>query len=238
MGSLQIQFPQMAQFPPLEKTGSVSKTRIYSGLRVGPRKPLWRSRILSTEAIQVVQSLKLAKDTSKLEQVFSNKLTRLLKTDILDTLAELRRQNEWELAYKVFVYVKNEIWYKPDLALYCDMIYLFGKNNMIQKAQEFFFELKNQGLVPDTRTYTEMIGAFLQVGNVGKAMGMYNAMKECGCVPDKLTLTILIRNLEKVGEGELVEVVKKDCVEYVECPEKFLEEVGRKFPKRKSVGLV
>ncbi|KAF9601762.1 hypothetical protein IFM89_022876 [Coptis chinensis] len=78
---------------------------------------------------------------------------------------------------------------------------------MIQNAQEFFFELKNQG-----------------EGN--------------GCVPDKLTLTILIRNLEKVGEGELVEVVKKDCVEYVGCPEKFLEEVGRKFPKRKSVGLV
>lgn len=58
--------------------------------------------MLSTEAIQAVQSLKLAQNSpSKLDQVFSTKLSRLLKADLEDTLAELQRQNEFVLALKV-----------------------------------------------------------------------------------------------------------------------------------------
>ena len=61
--------------------------------------------MLSYEAIQVVQSLKLAKSMpSKLEEVFHGKLTRLLKSDLLDTLAELQRQNELDLALKVLLF--------------------------------------------------------------------------------------------------------------------------------------
>lgn len=75
--------------------------RITCGLRNGPRKPLWRKRVLSTEAIQAVQCLKLAQNSSKLEHVFSTKVSRLLKDDLLDTLAELQRQNELDLALKV-----------------------------------------------------------------------------------------------------------------------------------------
>ena len=57
--------------------------------------------MLSTEAIQAVQSLKLAKSSMKLEEVFSSKVSRLLKSDLLDTLAELQRQREFELTLKV-----------------------------------------------------------------------------------------------------------------------------------------
>lgn len=57
--------------------------------------------MLSTEAIQVVQSLKLAKSSIKLEEVFSSRVSRLLKSDLLDTLAELQRQGELDLTLKV-----------------------------------------------------------------------------------------------------------------------------------------
>jgi len=56
---------------------------------------------MSTEAIQAVQCLKLAKSPSKLEQVFNSRLSRLLQADLLDTLTELQRQNELDLALKV-----------------------------------------------------------------------------------------------------------------------------------------
>lgn len=59
--------------------------------------------MLSAEAIQAVHSLKLANSNSKLQHVFSNKLSRLLKADLLDTLAELQRQNEFHLALEVFI---------------------------------------------------------------------------------------------------------------------------------------
>ncbi|KAF8388600.1 hypothetical protein HHK36_027277 [Tetracentron sinense] len=254
MDSLQFRFSQLGHQEKPQKSFrflhkhhlrsfTVGSPNICCGLRGATRKPLWRSRVLSTEAIQAVQSLKLAKSTTKLEEVFTSKLSRLLKADLISALAELQRQNELELALKVFEFARKESWYQPDLSLYCDMIMMLGKNKLIEAAEELFFELKKEGLRPDTGAFTEMIGAFLQVGMVDKAMETYELMKESGCIPDKLTLTILIRNLEKAGEEERASAVKKDCVEYVDFPEKFLEEIRRNYrraferPHYKNNGL-
>ncbi|THU69868.1 hypothetical protein C4D60_Mb08t18950 [Musa balbisiana] len=215
-------------------------SRIRCGLR-GERKPLWRGRVMSTEAIQAVQALKLANSSSssrRIEGVLDARVGRLLKADQIAVLAELRRQNEWQLALQVFAFIRKEVWYKPELSLYSDMIFMLGKNKLIGLAEELFSELQKEGLQPDTRAYTEMIGAFLQVDMVEKAMDVYKSMKELGCSPDKLTLTILIRNLEKVGLEDLVSDVRKDCAEYMDFPEKFLKEVDKKFPKRRSLKLV
>lgn len=120
------------------------------------------------------------------------------------------------------------MWYKPDLSLHSDMILMLGKNKQIAMAEELFCELKKEGLDPDTRVYTEMIGVYLQVGMIDKAMMTYETMKVSGCTPHKLTFTILIRNLENAGEEELVAAVRRDCIQYVEFPERFLEEVYQK----------
>lgn len=186
---------------------------------------------MSTEAIQAVQSLKLAKSPSKLEQVFNTRLTRLLKADLLDTLADLQRQNELDLALKVFDFVRKESWYAPDISLYNDMILLLGKNKLVQKAEDLFDELKKEGLQPDTRAYTELIGAYFQVDMVDKAMETYTQMKASGCAPDKLTLMIMVRNLGKAGKEELAASVKKDIETYLDDPKKFLQEVERKYAK-------
>lgn len=106
---------------------------------------------------------------------------------------------------------------------------MLGKNKLIEHAEDLVSELRGVGLEPDTRVHTEMIGAFFQCDQVEKAMEMYKSMKESSCKPDKLTLTILIRNLENVGRQDLACEVRKDCAEYVEFPEKFLEEVDKKF---------
>ena len=121
--------------------------------------------------------------------------------------------------------MRKEEWYKPDLLLYCDMIQLLGKNKLIEMAEELFSELKKEGLQPNTRAFAEMIGAYVQVGMIEKAMETYELMKASRCAPDRLTFIILIRNLEKAGKEELAAMVKKECAEYVDSPEKFLEEV-------------
>ncbi|KZV18497.1 pentatricopeptide repeat-containing protein-like [Dorcoceras hygrometricum] len=190
--------PQVSTFSQARRT-----PRIVCGLRNGPRKPLWRKHVLSTEAIQAVQSLKLAQDCSKLEHVFNTKVCRLLKDDLLDTLAELQRQNELDLALQVFNFVRKEVWYAPDLSLFNQMIRILGKNKMIDMAERLFADLRNEGLEPDTRTFTEMIGAYFKVEQVNKAMDAYELMKASGCNPDKLTFTILIRNLEKAAEAKV-----------------------------------
>lgn len=193
---------------------------------------------MSTEAIQAVQCLKLAKSPAKLEQVFNTRISRLLKADLLDTLGELQRQNELDLALQVFEFLRNEVWYEPNQSLFSDMMYMYGKRKLIDRVEELFSDLKKEGLEPDTRAYTELIGAYLQVDQIEKAMETYECMKESGCIPDKLILTILIRNLETAGEEQLAAAVKNDCAEYIDFPEKFLKEVERKYPKRRSLNLV
>ncbi|KAL4193671.1 hypothetical protein AMTRI_Chr06g200700 [Amborella trichopoda] len=230
--SLSFQNPRKPRIPIPETNYFRTQLTISCSLRGGPRKPLWRGKVMSTEAIQAVQSLKLAKSTSNLEAVFATKLGRLIKADLLATLTELQRQNEWEIALKVFEYLRKEVWYKPDLSLYRDMIFLFGRNKMIGIAEELFYQMKSEGLQPDTRAYTEMIGAFLQVGMVEKAMETYASMKDAGCDPDELTLTILIRNLEKAGEEELASSVRRECQKYMDFPRQFLEKVYKTYPKR------
>ncbi|KAK1290691.1 Pentatricopeptide repeat-containing protein [Acorus calamus] len=215
---------------------------VRCGLRGGSRRPLWRTeRVMSTEAMHAVQSLKLARSSSspaKVGEAIEGRVGRLLKADAEVVLAELRRQNEWEMALKVFAFIRKEVWYKPDLSLYSDMIFMVAKNKMTEMAEKLFSELKKEGLEPDTRAYTEMIGAFLQVGMVDKAMEQYSAMKDSGCAPDKLTLTILIRNLHKAGEEELASSVEKDCAQYIDFPERFIEEIKKQHAKRRSIKLV
>ncbi|XP_068651176.1 pentatricopeptide repeat-containing protein At1g62350-like [Aristolochia californica] len=232
IGKGRIRFHQVGQCS-LSMLTVPSSLKITCGLRGGQRKPLWRSRVLSTEAIQAVQSLKLAKSSSKLEDVLNSRITRLLKADLVATLVELQRQNEWEIALKVFENLRKEVWYKPDMSLYCDMIFMLGKNKLIGMVEELVSELKKEGLKPNTRTFTELIGAYLQVDMIEKAMDTYRLMKESGWEPDKLTLTILIRNLKKAGEEELAYAVKNECAEYMDYPKRFLKEVKKTYRKRK-----
>ncbi|KAF5465787.1 hypothetical protein F2P56_015764 [Juglans regia] len=117
------------------------------------------------------------------------------------------------------------------------MILLLGKNKLIEMAEELFSEMKKEGLQPNTRAFAEMIGAYIRVGMIEKAMETYELMKESGCTPDRLTFMILIRNLEKAGKQELAAMVKKECAEFVDYSEKFLEEV-EKYRRRQSLDLV
>ncbi|CAN6448804.1 unnamed protein product [Victoria cruziana] len=203
---------------------------VRCSLRGGPRRPLWRGRVMSTEAMQAVQSLKLAKNSpDKLSSMFGHTIGRLIKSDLLAAFTELQRQNEVELAIMVFDFLRKEAWYRPDLSLYSDMLFMLGRNKLVEMAEVLFTELKSEGLRPDTRAYAEMIGAFLQAGMVKKAMESYNFMKEEGCEPDELTLTILIRNLEKMGEKQLALDMKKESAHYMDFPQKFLKKVEREY---------
>ncbi|KAL5216136.1 hypothetical protein ABZP36_007537 [Zizania latifolia] len=86
------------------------------------RKPTQRGRYLSTEAIQVVQSLRRASlqgGPSAAAVPVEPKLRRLLKTDMVAVFRELAAQGE---VLQVFEEIRNEHWYKPRLMLYVDLV--------------------------------------------------------------------------------------------------------------------
>lgn len=99
------------------------KPRPFLIIRCGPRNnrgPLLKGRVLSIEAIQAVQSLKRAHrgDQSKLNEVLSETLPRLIKADLIAAFKELLRQDHSDLALKVFSVVRSESWLVP--CILCD----------------------------------------------------------------------------------------------------------------------
>ncbi|XP_068644541.1 pentatricopeptide repeat-containing protein At1g62350-like [Aristolochia californica] len=198
------------------------------------KKPLWRkAQDMSTEAIQASRALKLAfSDHQNVEQkiaaVFLSKISRLLKADLLSLLSHLQRSNFCTLAVKVFEHARKETWYKPDIVLFYDMIYMLARNELVEEAEFYFIQLQLEGLQPDWRVFTEMIGAYMEVGMVDKSMEMYTSMKELGCKPSELTYKILINNLVRFGRDDLVELVKKEVDENLDEPDL----IWRSFDKR------
>jgi hypothetical protein len=77
-------------------------TTVVCGLRSYKNRGPPTSMVISKESVQVIQALKLAKNSDdKLNQVLKLRLLRLLKADVLDVLAELQRQNQLHLSLKV-----------------------------------------------------------------------------------------------------------------------------------------
>ncbi|XP_027342439.1 protein THYLAKOID ASSEMBLY 8-like, chloroplastic [Abrus precatorius] len=207
------------------------------GLR-SSHKTRRRSRVISKESIEVIHALKLAKSPQKLQQVLNTRLSRLLKPDVLILLDELQRQNQLQLSLTVFNFIREELGYDSLLRVYADMIQLLGRNKKTEMAEELFSEAVAKGLKPDTRICSEVIGAYLQVGMADKAMNIYGSMKEWGCSPDELTFTILIRSLEKIGQQDLAESLKQECVHYVHLPHKFVRQIQQKHVKKRHADLV
>nr|ACN40805.1 unknown [Picea sitchensis] len=192
------------------------------------RGPLWRGRILSTEAIQAVQALRRAKgDPQRLEKAFATKIPRLLKKDLLAVLQELQRQDQCDLALQVFKAVRKEMWYRPNLSLHADMIMMLGRNKRIEEVEAVLLELQKEGLRPDTRVCTEIIGAFIHVGMVQNAMETFELMKQTDCHPDKSTFTVLIQGLQRLGEIDLATAVREQSVQYLDEPLEIFEDVSQ-----------
>eukprot|EP00249_Psilotum_nudum_P006162 c19501_g1_i1 orf=277-1125(+) len=211
-------FPQlgrmwMRRFPTL---GPVCSSRN----RGKPRGPLWRGRSLSNESLRAVQDLKMAKgDEERLGQIFRVKISRLLKADLLAVLGELQRQDECELAVRVFDLVRKEIWYKPDVILYADMIATLGRNHLIEEVETLFNASKEEGLQSHSRLYTEVVGAYFQSGMPLKAMEVYENLKMSGCSPIELTYTILIKGLERNGLFDLAAAIRKESMQALSAQE-------------------
>ena len=96
--------------------------------------------MLSPEAIQAVQSLKLAKSPGKLAEVFANRISRLMKADLLDTLYELQRQNEVELALQVNVCIScRDCFGFVGLIIFCKGIVEFDEKRIEGLKKKFNF---------------------------------------------------------------------------------------------------
>ncbi|OMP02161.1 hypothetical protein CCACVL1_02910 [Corchorus capsularis] len=195
------------------------------------RKPLQRGRNLSIEAIQAVQVLKRANrnahndSSSELERVFDSKFRRLLKFDMMAVLRELLRQNECFLALKVFNDIRKEVWYKPQVLLYADMIAVFASNGLIKEAELVYSYLKAESnLDPNIEGFNALFNALISFKLIQLVMDCYEFMKALGGEPDRSSFRILINGLESLGETSSSAILRLDAQKYYGESLEFLEE--------------
>jgi hypothetical protein len=91
---------------PTPSTGGAWRRAFHDGR---PRGPLWRSKkLIGKEALFAIQGLKRFKgDEEKLADFVRRYVARLLKADKLAVLGELERQEEVDLAVKVWHFPPN-----------------------------------------------------------------------------------------------------------------------------------
>ncbi|KAI3522387.1 hypothetical protein L1887_00125 [Cichorium endivia] len=162
-----------------------------------PRGSLWRGKkMIGKEALFVILGLKRVKDDEeKLDKFVKTHVSRLLKMDMVAVLNELERQEEVDLAVKMFWVIQKQDWYQPDVYLYKDLIIALSKSKKMDEAMKLWESMKKENLYPDSQTYTEVIRGFLSFGSPGDAMNIYEDMKQSPDPPDELPFRILLKGL-------------------------------------------
>ncbi|KAF8669200.1 hypothetical protein HU200_051530 [Digitaria exilis] len=162
-----------------------------------PRGPLWRSKkLIGKEALFAIQGLKRFKgDEEKLADFVRRYVARLLKADKLAVLGELERQEEVDLAVKMFRIIQKEDWYKPDIYMYKDLIIALAKCKKMEEAMVIWGNMRDENLFPDSQTYAEVIRGFLRYGSPSDAMNIYEDMKKSPDPPEELPFRVLLKGL-------------------------------------------
>ncbi|XP_008813168.2 protein THYLAKOID ASSEMBLY 8-like, chloroplastic [Phoenix dactylifera] len=162
-----------------------------------PRGPLWRGKkLIGKEALFVILGLKRVKDDDeKLEKFIKSHVLRLLKMDKIAVLGELQRQEEVDLALKMFRIIQKEEWYKPDVFMYKDLIIALAKSKRMEDVMQVWESMRKEELFPDSQTYAEVIRGFLRYGSPADAMNIYEDMKKSPDPPEELPFRILLKGL-------------------------------------------
>ncbi|XP_074312519.1 protein THYLAKOID ASSEMBLY 8, chloroplastic [Silene latifolia] len=193
----------------------LTRTQIRCG--AGPRSnrgPLLKGRILSTEAILTIQSLKRSRLTDK---PHVSPLSRLLKADLIAVLRELLRQDQCALALEAFAAVRSEPWYNTDFALYADLVLGLSRSAMWQEIDCLIegLEMEGEGVkLDDKKGLGRLIRGLVASERRESLVRVYRVMKRAGwgvlgsgVEVDEYLGKVLSKGFKRFGEVDLAKEV-------------------------------
>ncbi|GAB2228092.1 hypothetical protein Droror1_Dr00009922 [Drosera rotundifolia] len=196
-------------------------------IRCGPfsanRGPLHRGRILSTESIHVIQSLKRLRPSPL--SPLPKSITRLIKSDLVAAVKELLRQRLPLLALRLFSHLRSDPTYlSPDLSLYADLILALNKEELRDEIDALVVELKmeceGRGIeCGEGSGMTRLIRAVIGAGRLDGLVRVWGIMKRSGWGEvergrrkgrevDAYVGKVLSRGLRSLGEVEVAEEIE------------------------------
>ncbi|CAA0383921.1 unnamed protein product [Arabidopsis thaliana] len=184
--------------------------RTFVSIRCGPRDnrgPLLKGRILSTEAIQSIQSLKRAHRTGVSLSLTLRPLRRLIKSDLISVLRELLRQDYCTLAVHVLSTLRTE--YPPlDLVLYADIVNALTRNKEFDEIDRLIGEIDGIDQRSDDKALAKLIRAVVGAERRESVVRVYTLMRESGWgseswEADEYVAEVLSKGLLRLGEPDL-----------------------------------
>lgn len=124
----------------------------------------------------------------------------------------------------MFNVVWKEIWYKPNLSLCVSIIMALKRNNLMEKVDSVFEQLKKEPLQPDTKAFTWMLATFLRVGLTHHTIETYELMKQIQCKMDQYTFVVLINGLKRLRQPDLADTITKEYREFFKDPMDLLKD--------------
>ncbi|KAJ6822916.1 pentatricopeptide repeat-containing protein [Iris pallida] len=184
-----------------------------SSLSSSPSLSIWRrKKEMGKEGLFVVHELKrVASSAPRLESFMKSHVSRLLRTDLLAVLAEFQRQGNVFLSVKIYNAVRKEIWYRPDMFFYRDMLFMLARNKKAEEARQVWADLRSEEVLFDQHTYGDIVRAFTDGGLLDLAMEFYDEMRSSPDPPLSLPFRVMLKGL--IHYPELREKMKEDFLE-------------------------
>ncbi|KAK9673580.1 hypothetical protein RND81_12G176600 [Saponaria officinalis] len=195
-------------------------TTTSSSLSRKPSISIWRrKKEIGKEGLIIAKEMKrLQSNPLRLHKFMQTHVTRLLKSDLVSVLAEFQRQNHVFLSMLLYNVVRKEIWYRPDMFFYRDMLMMLARNKKVEEAKQVWIDLKQENVLFDQHTFGDIMRAFLDNGLPEEAMKIYDEMRQSPDPPLSLPYRVIMKGL--ISYPELREKVKDDFLELF--PGKFV----------------
>ncbi|KAL9436287.1 hypothetical protein AB3S75_022355 [Citrus x aurantiifolia] len=174
------------------------------------RKEEVNRKIASKKAISVILRREATKAVIEKKRGPVNS-KKLLPRTVLEALNERITALRWESALKVFELLREQLWYKPNAAVYVKLIVMLGKCKQPEKAHELFQAMVDEGCDANTQSFTALLSAYGRSGLFDEAFSLLEHMKNTpDCQPDVNTYSILIKSCLKAFAFDKVQALLSD----------------------------
>ena len=112
---------------------------------------------------------------------------------------------------QIYGVVRKEIWYRPDMYFYRDMLYMLARNKKVDETRQVWADLKSEDVLFDQHTYGDIVRAFCDAGLIDLAMEIYEDMRNSPEPPLSLPFRVILKGL--VPYPELRGKIKQDFLE-------------------------
>ncbi|KAL9234817.1 hypothetical protein vseg_009642 [Gypsophila vaccaria] len=154
---------------------------------------------------------RLQSNPQRLNKYIETHVIRLLKSDLVSVLFEFQRQDHVFLSFKLYNVVRKEIWYRPDMFFFRDMLMMLARNKKVDEAKQVWADLKQENVLFDQHTFGDIMRAFLDNGLPNEAMEIYDEMRKSPDPPLSLPYRVIMKGL--ISYPELREKVRADFLE-------------------------